>query len=428
MQARRFVICDIEATGLDEDKEIIEIALITYQDGKVIEVWESLVNPLRPVSEFIRDLTSISSRELNEAPKFYDIAESIRLRLENAIFVSHNTEFDYQLLKKKYAEMGQELNLKTFCTLKVAQVEIPGLRNYNLDALCSFFGIKITDRHRAIGDAKATLELFKELSNLRSKIQTRILFLPHHEKALKQLTTKAGLLYLKDESGKTIHLEAAQNLEKRARELLMVKPENREWLINTHSIETEMTGSPLIAEFKKLLKRSYRPHWTILVEQNTKGEKHLKIRPLKKGMDGLWYFKDLLSAKRKVKELYRELPKEKFAYREGGKSKEEIFRHNQKIDSLIKLAKFPTENLIILGEGRTLGEKSLILVRNGHVIGHGYSDQSEDTILQNPEAFVTHRYSKHLGVDIATKRYIRELKNMRQKSDGWRSLSMLQAH
>lgn len=425
MQARRFVICDIEATGLDEDKEIIEIALITYQDGKVIEVWETLVNPLKPVSEFIRDLTSISIRELNEAPKFYDIAESLRIRLENAIFVSHNTDFDYQLLQKKFKEMGQELKLKTFCTLKVAQAEIPGLRNYNLDALCSFFGIKITDRHRAIGDAKATLELFKELANLRSKVQTRILFLPHHEKALKQVSSKAGLLYLKDESGKTIHIEAAQNMEKKARELLMVKSENRERLIHTHTIETEMTGSPLIAEYKKLIKRAYRPHWTILLEQNANGEKHLKVYPIKKGIKGLWYFKDLFSAKRKVKELYKELPREKFAYREGGKSKEEIFRHNQKIESLIKLAKFPTENLIILGEGRSIGEKSLILVRDGHVLGHGYSDQSEDIILQNPEAYISHRYHKHLGVDIATKRYIRELKNMRQKSDGWRSLAML---
>jgi DNA polymerase-3 subunit epsilon len=424
MQPRRFVICDIEATGLDQDKEIIEIALITYQDGKVIEVWESLVNPLRPVSEFIRDLTSISMRELNEAPKFYDIADSVKMRLENAVFVSHNTDFDYQLLQKKFKEMGQDLKIKTFCTLKVAQAEIPGLRNYNLDALCSFFGIKISDRHRAIGDAKATLELFKELETLRSKVQTRILFLPHHEKLLKQISSKAGLLFLKDEAGKTIHLEAAQNMERKARELLMVKPENRQWLINTHSIEAEVTGSPLIAEFKKLLKRSYRPHWTILMEQNSKGEKHLKVFPLKKGMQGLWYFKDLLSAKRKVKELYKEIPREKFAYRDGGKSKEEIFRHNQKIEALTKLAKFPNENLIILGDGRTMGEKSLILVRDGHVIGHGYSEQNEDIILQNPEEFISHRYNKHLGVDIATKRYIRELKNMRQKSDGWRSLAV----
>src|SRR5690554_6194193 len=98
---RRYIICDIEATGLDEDKEIIEIALITFQDEKVVDVYETLINPLRPVSEFIQNLTSISARELETAPKFYEVAEAIRMRLEGAVFVSHNTEFDLGLLQKK---------------------------------------------------------------------------------------------------------------------------------------------------------------------------------------------------------------------------------------------------------------------------------------------------------------------------------------
>src|SRR6187200_2794534 len=105
MNSRRYVICDIEATGLHEEKEIIEIALITYQDGKVTDVYETLINPLRPISSFIQDLTSISKRELEEAPKFYDVAEAIRLRLDGAVFVSHNTDFDYHLLRDNFARM-----------------------------------------------------------------------------------------------------------------------------------------------------------------------------------------------------------------------------------------------------------------------------------------------------------------------------------
>jgi DNA polymerase-3 subunit epsilon len=425
MNPRRYVICDIEATGLHEEKEIIEIALITFQDGKITEIYETLINPLIGVSEFIQDLTSISQKELALAPKFYEVADAIRLRLEGSVFVSHNTDFDYQLLRKKFQQMGQDLKLKTFCTLKVAQLEIPGLKSYNLDSLCHFFGIKIKERHRAIGDARATLELFQNLFQLRLKTYSKILFLPHHEKVLAKLMTKSGLLFFKNAKGKVIHFEAAFNMEKRARELLEVKNENRDLLLRTETVEGEVTGSPLIAEFKKLLYHPYLPHWVVTVLTHPSGEKYFKVLPYVRGTQGLWYFKDFLDARKKVKDLDRELKTETYLYREGGKSKEEILKNNQKVDLLARAARFPSENLIIMGEGRTLGEKSFILVRGGHVLGYGYSEASEEVILSGPEPLMTRRFYQHLGVDLTTKRYIRELKNMRQKSDGWRTLAEL---
>lgn len=422
MNSRKYVICDIEATGLDADRDLIEIALITYEDEKIVEIYETLINPLRTIPEYISNLTSITNRDLKEAPKFYEVADAIRMRLEGAVFVSHNTEFDLGLLRKKYAEMGQELKVKNFCTLKVAQHEIPGLSNYNLDALCSFFLIKNTNRHRAIGDAKATLQLFKELLQLRLKTYTRILYLPHHEKALKKISTKAGLLYFKDKKGKVIRFEAAFNMEKTAREILQVKAENRDLLIKTETVEGELTGSALIAEFKKLLFHPYTPNWVISL-QESQGEKNFKVRPYKKGLVGLWYFKDYLDAKRKLRNLESGLKDQVFAYRDGGKSKEEILKHNQKVDALSKEARFPTDHLVIVGEGRTIGEKSLILVRDNHVLGYGYTSVSDDEIYNNPEQFITRRFFKHLGVDLATRKYIRVLKNLRQKTEGWRSLS-----
>lgn len=423
MNSRRYTVCDIEATGLHQEKEIIEIALITYQDGKITDVYETLINPLSGVSDFIQTLTSISNKELEQAPKFYEVADAIRMRLEGSVFVSHNTDFDFQLLRKKYQEMGQDLKLKTFCTLKVAQHEIPGLKNYNLDALCSFFGIKIQQRHRAIGDAKATLELFKELFQLRLKTRTKIMFLPHHEKSLKKLIHKSGILFFKDSHGKVIRFEAAFDMEKKARELLEVKADNRDLLIRTDSVEGESTGTPLIAEFKKLLFYPYLPHWVVNLVCANNGEKYFKIKPYQRGSEGLFYFKDYLDARKKLKELENELQGDKFLYREGLKSKEEILKQNQKADNLARHARFPTENLIIIGEGRILGERSLVLVRGGHVMGYGYTMAAEEEILETPEGFLTRRFFHHLGVDLTTKRYIRELKHMRQKSDSWRSLA-----
>ena len=423
MNSRRYVICDIEATGLHEEKEIIDIALITFEDGKVTDVYETLINPLTEVSDFIQDLTSISSRQLNEAPKFYDVADAIRMRLEGSVFVSHNTDFDFNLLRKKYQELGQDIKLKTFCTLKVAQHEIPGLSNYNLDALCHFFGIKIERRHRAIGDAEATLKLFNELFQLRLKTYPKILYLPHHEKQIKKMSSKSGLLAFKDHKGKVIHFEAAFNMEKRARELLEVKDVNRDLLIRTLTIEAESTGTPLIAEFKKLLYRPYGPHWIITCLTAGDGEKYFKILPYKKGISALWFYRDFMDARVKLKDLEKKLKTDVYFHREGGKSKEEILKMNQKVDLLAKEAKFPNENLIILGEGRSLGEKSFVLVRGGHVLGYGYGNESEQEIMAQPERYIERRFFQHLGVDLTTKRYLRELKHMRQKSDGWRSLA-----
>lgn len=423
MSAKKYVICDIEATGLDTDRDLIEIALITWEDGKVNDVFETLVNPLRTIPEYISNLTSITNRDLKEAPKFYEIADAIRMRVEGAVFVSHNTDFDLGLLRKKYQEMGQELKVKNFCTLKVAQHEIPGLQNYNLDALCSFFGIKIADRHRAIGDAKATLELFKELMQLRLKVYPKILFLPQHEKLLKKIPAKAGLLSFKDAEGKLLKVEATFNLEKTARELLEVKQENRELLLKVDSVEHEVTGSALIAEFRKLQLHPYKPHWVIVTQADRTGEMFFRIKPLKKGMQGLWYFRDYLDARKKLRGLESELRTEKILYREGGKTKEEIVKHNQKVEKLSKDARFPSDHLVIVGEGKTMGERSLILVRNNHVVGYGYTDVSEEAIFENPDIFVTKRFVHHLGVDLAARKYIRVLKNLRQKTEGWRSLS-----
>jgi DNA polymerase-3 subunit epsilon len=418
----RYVICDIEATGLHEAKEPIEVALITLEEDRVVDVYETLIDPLLPISEYIQDLTTITPRDLFNAPKFYDVAEAIRLRLEGAIFVSHNTDFDLELLKKKYREMGQELKVKSFCTLRVAQEEIPGLKNYNLDALCSFFNIKIKGRHRAIGDAWATVELFKELRELRLKVRPTVRFLPHHERDIRELPARAGLLTFKDEKGKVIRHETALDMARAARDFLEVKRENRELLEQTETVQGETTGLALIAEFRKLLFHPFRAYWMITVEERSK-EKYFKVLPYRKGLFGVWYFAHLHEAKRSLRALSAKLKGDSFAYREGGKSKEEILKHNQLVDQLVRDMKFPADHLLLMGEGRTLGEKSIVLVRDQHVVGYGYSAGPEESILADPERFLIRRFSRHIGADRVAQRYLKELKHRRVKNEGWRALS-----
>jgi DNA polymerase-3 subunit epsilon len=425
MYSKRYVICDVEATGLDTERDLIEIALITWQDGRITDIYQSLINPLRPIPEFISNLTSITNRTLREAPKFYDIADAIKIRLEGAIFVSHNTDFDLGLLQKKFHELGEELKVQKFCTLKAAHEIIPGLLNYNLDALCNFFGIKITERHRAFGDAWATLELFKELLNLRPQNSSKILFLPHHEKILKKISSKSGLLYFKDNLSKVIRIEASSDMAESARLLLRLKPENRDLLLKTVSIHEEATGSVLIAEFKKLLLRPFKPRYVISIKEFKTGEKFFKLQSFKKNIEGLWYFESFFEAKIKLRNLEEKLKSDRFVYREGRISKEEILKKNQMVSMLSKSALFPSEHLIILGKGRTPHEKSIVLISHNHVLGFGYTEDTDENIYNQPQMYLTTRFSCNIGVDLSARRHLKVLKNLKQKNEIWRSLTKI---
>lgn len=423
MGSKRYVICDIEATGLGDDRDLIEIALITWQDDKIIEIYETLINPLKKIPEFISNLTSISNRSLSEAPKFHEVAESIRIRLENAVFVSHNTDFDLGLLRKKYQEMGQDLVVKQFCTLKVAQKEIPGLKNYNLDALCSFFRIKINHRHRAFGDAMATLELFKELIQLHFKIYTKALYLPHHEKLIQKIPKASGLLYFKDQDGQVLRLEAAVNLQKLALEILQIKEANHRLILKTQTLDYLLTGSALIAELKKLNFIPFKPRWMIVLIRQSNGEMMFRAHPYQKHKKGLWYFRNYKEARKKLNSLLFNLRSDKFIYREGGKSKEEILKQNLKIESLLKESRFPNDHLLIIGQGRKLGEKSLVLIKNNHVYGYGHTEETEDRIFKSPELYIQTKFKEDPGADLVAKKYLRVLKNLKQKNERWKSLA-----
>lgn len=423
MMADRFVICDIEATGLEEDREIIEIALITYEEGKVVDVYSTLLNPLRPLSAHVQNLTAISSRELEAAPKFYDVAGALRDRLEGRIFVAHNTDFDLGLLKKKFGELGEKIELKSFCTLKGSQELIPGMQSYSLEALTKFFRIKNKDAHRALSDAEATLELFKELQNLRYRYIPTDIYHPRHEKLLKSLPGKAGILTLKDSENKTLLSEPTGDLLARGRKLLKVCPENRWLLERVDSLSFKETGSALIANLEMETKKPFKAQWKIVLLESKAGEKSFSLKPFKTRGRGHWFFTEKKLALAKLRRLEASLNDSRFLYREGPKTKDEILENNLKVDALLKETQFPSDHLVIIGEGRVLGERSVVLIREGRVRGFGFTDATEDDVHSQPDAYVRALPHPSLVSDLVTIRYLRELKNQRNKREAWRSIS-----
>lgn len=100
---------------------------------------------------------------VEHAPKFYEIAKKIVEMTAGRIFVAHNVQFDYKFIKQEFERLGYDYNCKTLCTVKLARKLLPGHPSYSLGKLCAELGIEINGRHRAAGDALATVKLFEIL-------------------------------------------------------------------------------------------------------------------------------------------------------------------------------------------------------------------------------------------------------------------------
>ncbi len=159
-----FIIIDIETTGSSSKYgKITEIALYQHNGVEITNSFTTLINPEIDIPYFITRLTGIDNETVKNAPKFYEVAKKIVELTENRIFVAHNVYFDYSFVKEEYKRLGYEFNRKTLCTVQLSRKLLPGFSSYSLGKLCSDLGIEINGRHRADGDALATVKLFEIL-------------------------------------------------------------------------------------------------------------------------------------------------------------------------------------------------------------------------------------------------------------------------
>ena len=156
-----YSIVDIETTGgNNKTGKITEIAIYNFDGEKVIDSFVTLINPECYIPTFITDITGITNEMVAKAPKFYEVAKKIVEITSNRIFVAHNVNFDFNFIKKEFSELGYEFNRKKLCTVVLSRKYFPGHKSYSLGKICDDLGIEINGRHRAAGDALATIELF----------------------------------------------------------------------------------------------------------------------------------------------------------------------------------------------------------------------------------------------------------------------------
>jgi DNA polymerase-3 subunit epsilon len=161
-----YVVVDVESTGvraIDGDR-ITEVAVVLVKNGEARVVFDSLVNPERPIPREISTLTGISWEMVRNAPRFGDIAHQLAGVLEGHVFVAHNATFDWRFISQEMQRAtGRPLDGTRLCTVKLARRLVPTLYRRSLDSLTEYFGIRIKARHRAGGDAVATAEAFMRL-------------------------------------------------------------------------------------------------------------------------------------------------------------------------------------------------------------------------------------------------------------------------
>ncbi len=252
----KFAVCDIETTGgNNRTGKIIEIAIFLVEDGQVIDEFISLIHPERGIPPFITSMTGISEDMVQDAPKFYEVAARIVEITDGATFVAHNVSFDYQFIVSEFARLGYVYKREKACTLALSRKLIPGLPSYSLGNLCQSIGIPLNDRHRAAGDARATVELFFRLQDIGLPGASAMKGTGLNVHPLLEITRfseipeTSGVYYFFDEKGNDVYIGKSNNLHRRVLDHFYNRKLKKDIRMQelTARIEFRETGSELVA-------------------------------------------------------------------------------------------------------------------------------------------------------------------------------------
>lgn len=204
---------------------IIEIGIITVQDGKVTEEWSSLVNPETVISPFITGITGIRTEDVENAPTFATLAKTVYEKLEGKTFVAHNARFDYSFVKNELDRNGIGFNAQTLCTVRASRLLYPEERSHNLDSLIDRHGLACENRHRAADDAKALVEFLRKAKKEHGKkafdaaiaklLKTHVLPNNISEDMVSSLPETPGVYVFLAASGRPLYIGKSVNIKKR---------------------------------------------------------------------------------------------------------------------------------------------------------------------------------------------------------------------
>jgi len=389
---------------------------------------------------------------LRNAPKFFEVAKRIVEITEDCIVVAHNSQFDYRILRTEFRRLGFEFKRKTLCTVDLAKELIPGQDSYSLGKLTRALGIPVSDRHRAAGDAMATVKLFKMLLDKdlnKTIVQDSIKSEPKYKMApnlktiVEELPALTGIYYMHDSYGNIIYIGKSKNIRSRVNQhFTNTNNKSKKIQLQVAAVTYETTGSELVALLKESeeIKRNKPIHNRALrrtlfthalysfVDEN--GYINLKIDKADGRKKAITTFANKQSSKsfmfkavddyqlcQKLTGLYNTKTscfkydiKECFG---ACVNEEDPELYNERVHKLIEKNSYENQHMAIIDRGREVDERSVLLIENGVFKGLGFFNLNyQITNIEVLENLITpmenNRDTQHI-----IQNYIRKNKNLK---------------
>ena len=409
-----YAIVDIETTGGKYNEEgTTEIAIYKFDGHEIVDQFISLVNPERPIQPFVVGLTGINNDMLRNAPKFYEVAKRIIEITTDCVLVAHNAKFDYRILKLEYRRLGYTYERQTICTVELSKKLILDQPSYSLGKLTKSLGIPITDRHRASGDALATVKLFQLLLNKDSEkevIKKSVRKIPKNQldtkliRILDDVPSSTGVYYMHNEEGEIIYIGKSRNIRKRLNQHFTNESyKAKKMRHDIAAVSYELTGNELLALLKendeiKKNKPKYnralkKDIFNYAVTSFTNEEGYLELKIMKSSLveNPITTFTTLKQAKNFMEmltESYGLCQKFTGIYKtdtscfnysikscEGACiSEESTVSYNEKVEEVLQRFSYLNKNMVLIDRGRETGEKSILLIEEGKFQGFGYAN------------------------------------------------------
>ena len=363
---------------------------------------------------------------LKNAPKFYEVAKRIVEITKDCIIVAHNSSFDYRILKTEFKRLGFPFKRKTLCTVELSKQLIPDMESYSLGKLARALGIPMSDRHRANGDAMATVKLFKMLlhKDLEKviikdaiKVEQKSNLAPNLKEIIENLPSDTGVYYIHNENGDIIYIGKSKNIKKRITQHFTNKSsKSKKIQALVRTVTYEKTGSELAALlkeseeikknkpiFNRALRRTMYTH-ALYSYKDDNGYINLKIDKANSEELPITTFSTKSSGKHfmfKVAEDYNLCQKLTGLYI----TKNSCFKYdvkeclgacvieepsdayNKRVNLLIGKHSYENKNMLIIDRGRDIEEKSVFLIENGVFKGMGFFDLNHQ--INNKEVLLS---------------------------------------
>ncbi len=412
----QYAIIDIETTGLSPAKEkITEIAIVLHDGTKITQEFSTLVNPERKIPYRITQMTGISNQMVKNEPKFYEVARQIVELTENRIIVGHNVRFDYGFIRAEFKSLGYDFQRSTLDTIKLSRKLIPGKRSYSLGKLCASLGIENRARHRAMGDALATTELFELLLSLEShpeELNLKGMNASVNTSLVKDLPQQTGVYYFYNQDNKLIYVGKSVNIHSRVLSHLNNNRHKKaiEMKNAIANVDYKITGSELVAlllessEIKKyqpLFNRAQRRTWFnygLYSFIDDEGYINLKLMKIIDELNPIYTYSSMQEGKEHITNLtesFELCQKLTGLYNTTGAcfhyqiqqckgaciGKEPPENYNRRVGEALENYHFEKQNFFVIDTGRTHEEKAVIKVEGGKYRGFGFV-QNDFTNMQ----------------------------------------------